>query len=82
MSASFQNQYFPWDSYSYSIHSFTTYFYDCPDLGQQVQHKHKFTNLRLLHVAFTCAELYMVPDCLGTLSSTLCQISVLKEAIG
>ena len=24
----------------------------------------------------------MVPDCLGTLSSTLCQISALKEAIG
>ena len=24
----------------------------------------------------------MLPDCLGTLSSTLCQISALKEAIG
>ena len=29
----------------------------------------------------TCAEA-MLPDCLGTLPSTLCQISALKEAIG
>ena len=27
-------------------------------------------------------SLHMLPDCLGTLSSTLCQISALKEAIG
>ena len=29
-----------------------------------------------------CRAIDMVPDCLGTLSSTLCQISALKEAIG
>ena len=29
-----------------------------------------------------CRAIYMVPDYLGTLSSTLCQISALKEAIG
>ena len=29
----------------------------------------------------TCAELQL-PDCLGTLSSTLCKISALKEVVG
>ena len=37
---------------------------------------------KIFHARIICAELAMVPDCLGTLSSTLCQISALKKAIG
>ena len=36
----------------------------------------------ILPARMTCAAGAMLPDCLGTLSSTLCQISALKEAIG
>ena len=36
----------------------------------------------ILPARMTWAELAMLPACLGTLSSTLCQISALKEAIG
>ena len=33
-------------------------------------------------VRMTCLQRAMVPDCLRTLSSNLCHISALKEAIG
>ena len=36
----------------------------------------------ILPARMLCAEQPMVPDCLGTLPSTLCKVSALKEAFG
>ena len=49
---------------------------------QIIVHKLNSNKNSILFVSNSDLCRAMLPDCFGTLSSTLCQISVLKEAIG